>query len=572
MLNAKRSCNGLKLVLLIGCLFMETSQVSAQSAQTEADKHHANWQQPSEGVVFATHADGKTQYGFAGLTGEGGTRPDENTIFEIGSITKVFTAILLAEAVREKRASLNDVVSSHLPDIKFTKRSPFNKITLIELATHTSGLPRLPQNMFEGSDGNNPYVHYNEQRLMEGLVAFRRKHLQEPGEYSYSNYGMGILGYVLSQIYNQTFADLLKVKILDPLDMNSTALPFRFSELREHIREHLATPHAAGKAVNHWELGSLEGAGGMISSAQDLIRFGRAHWDINTPAGLAASLVEVAKLRFDDQGLGWRIDGDTLNHNGSTGGFHSNLEVNPKDKSVNVFLSNSAAISQEVVSEGNFEAVQGYWSGVLNTDSQSLRLEAYLDEHGRMVIYSIDQDYGSVLSSKSSFIDDSFFFSFPLIPAVFQGTLQGQLKDRELVGSVTLEDDVVVPLTLNYSPAMPKLLRSGLQEAMQESLLSLQGYWSGYLGGKKGLLVVMHVTNIGELPLIELYSPDQPSRSYAVSPATLNDREFKMNVGELDGSYTGKITRDGKNIKGKWSQGHSALLNLRYSAEKPERQ
>ena len=199
---------------------MSINQASAQSIQTQADRHHANWQQTSEGVVFAHHADNSSQFGSAGLTRLGGTPPDENTIFEIGSITKVFTAILLAEAVRENLVNFDDVVSRHLPELKFKKSSPFNRITLTELATHTSGLPRLPADLFKGSDGANPYVHYDDQRLVKSLLSFRKKQLEQPGTYSYSNYGMGILGYVLTQIYGQPFRDLLKEKILNLKSMH----------------------------------------------------------------------------------------------------------------------------------------------------------------------------------------------------------------------------------------------------------------------------------------------------------------------------------------------------------------
>jgi len=128
------------------------NQASAQSIQTKADQHHAYWQKASEGVVFSQHSGNESQYGYAGLTREGGVKPNENTIFEIGSITKVFTSILLAEAVREKRANFDDVVASHLPELKFSKGNPFNSITLSELATHTSGLPRLPEDLFTGAD------------------------------------------------------------------------------------------------------------------------------------------------------------------------------------------------------------------------------------------------------------------------------------------------------------------------------------------------------------------------------------------------------------------------------------
>ena len=499
----------------------------AQSMQTKADQHHEYWQQPSEGVVFGQHSGNESQYGYAGLTREGGARPDEKSIFEIGSITKVFTSILLAEAVREKRANFDDVIASHLPELDFSKDSPFNKITLSELATHTSGLPRLPGDIFTGANGANFYAHYNDQRLVDSLISFSQKQLEQPGEYNYSNYGMGILGYVLTQIYRQPFPDLLKDKIFDPLEMDSTYAPISIAALPSHIRERIATPHVAGEVVSHWELDSLAGAGGMISTAEDLIRFGTAHWNANTPVGLAASLKEVAKPRNDSQGLGWAIDGNILWHNGSTGGFRSDFEVNRKDKTVYVFLSNSGGVSHKVSVDGKFESMHGYWSGVLEAGSEDLRLESYLDQHGQMIIYSIDQGYGSVLSSKSKFIDDNFSFSFPSIPGIFKGKLQGELEDRELIGSLTLEDDEVIPLTMQYSREMPALFRKGLNETMAGDLARLSGYWWGYLGGRKGLFVYLRISTIGEVPVLRLYSPDQLGHAHIISSASLNNDKFR---------------------------------------------
>lgn len=554
--------------LLTWCFFMSMNQVSAQSAQPRADQHHSISQQASEGVVFAQHSYNGSQYGSAGLTSEGGVRPDERTIFEIGSITKVFTSILLAEAVRENRANFDDVVASHLPELKFRKGSPFNSITLSELATHTSGLPRLPVDLSEGVERGNPYAHYNEQRLAKGLVSFRKNQLRNTGEYSYSNYGAGILGYVLTQIYDQTYRNLLKEKILDPLGMHSTEVPTRFTELSEEILSRLATPHSAGKAVNHWELGALVGAGAMISSAEDLMRFGKAHWDDEIPKGLASSLMEVAKPRMSYQGLGWSIEGDILSHGGGTGGFRTNLEVDPKNKTVHIFLSNSATVSGEVRTDGDFLSMQGYWSGVLNTEKKKLRLVSYISETGRMVLYSIDQGYQPLLSAKSTLVNEQFEFSLPVI----EGLYSGKFENDELNGILVQGGRRGRPLTMKYSKDIPEILHSGLDESLQGDLEMLKGYWSGYLGGKDGLFIYMKNVNIGELSILELYSPDQHDQAIAISTASLKNDKFEMTVDQVNGSFTGKLASDRKSIKGKWSQGDTTRLTLHYSADKPVRE
>jgi len=558
-----------RTLLLFLYLFFSMNSLFAQSIQADADRHHSDWQQPSESVVMAHHADNSTQYGSAGLTKEGGFKPEKNTIFEIGSITKVFTSILLAEAVRENLAQFDDPVSTHLTELKFKKDSPFQSITLSELATHTSGLPRLPVDLSDGADRENPYVHYNEQRLTQSLIDFRNKQLENPGEYSYSNYGTGILGYVLTQIYEQTYRDLLKEKILDPLNMTSTDVPTRFADLPDELTARIATPHNGGKAVRHWELGSLVGAGAMISSAEDLVKFGTAHWDNTIPQGLARSLAEVAKPRMDNQALGWRIDEDSLNHNGGTGGFRTGIEVNPIDKTVRVFLANSASMSEEITTEGDFLKLQGYWSGVLNTPQNKRRLVSYISDTGRVVVYSIDQDYQAVQSAKSVFVNDQFKFSFPAIEGIFSG----KFENGDLNGTVVQGGGQGIPITMKYSRDVPDSLREGLGNKMQGDLQSLEGYWSGYIKGKDGLFVYLKVTQFGELSILEMYSPDQHDRAISVSAASLKNGKLKFESNQVNGKYSGKLSKDQKSIKGFWKQGLlPTRVTLRFSEEKPERE
>jgi len=558
-----------KLFLLLLCQFLFMSPLSAQSITAKAEQHHASWQEAVEGVVMARHADNTTVYGSAGLTGRGGVKPDKTTLFEIGSITKVFTSILLAEAVREDQAEFNDPVSKHLANLTFEKSSPFHLITLAELATHTSGLPRLPLDLSDGVQQENPYVHYDEQRLTNSLMAFRKDQLNKPGEYEYSNYGAGILGYVLSQIYDQPYRDLLKEKILDPLRMTSTDVPARYAALSEEVRAKMATPHAAGRAVNHWELASLAGAGGMISSAEDLIRFGVAHWDEKTPVGLASSMVEAAKVRMDRQGLGWRIDADELTHGGGTGGFRTRLTVNPKDKTVNVFLANSASASQAVTIDGDFLTIHGYWSGVFDAGTLQLRLIGYLSETGRMVLYSIDQAIYPILSAKSSFVNDRFEFSFPSIEAIYNG----KFENGELVGTFVQGGPEGRPLNLSYSKDIPYMLRENLKESMQGDLQSLEGYWSGYLGGKAGVFVYLKNASLGDLSLLEMFSPDQHDQAIPVSSASLKNGTFKFASQQLDGEFSGELSEDLKSVKGVWrQQGRSTPVTLSFTDAKPERE
>lgn len=134
-----------------------------------------------------------------------GKAPDEDTVYEIGSITKVFTALLLADAVERGAVSLDDPVQKYLPAgvILPVKGAP---ITLAHLASHTSGLPRLPPNL-KPADDANPYADYSVDDLYASLRALRLE--SAPGRYEYSNYGAGLLGHVLALQAGRPYEELL---------------------------------------------------------------------------------------------------------------------------------------------------------------------------------------------------------------------------------------------------------------------------------------------------------------------------------------------------------------------------
>ena len=142
------------------------------------------------------------------------------------------------------------------------------------------------------------------------------------------------------------------------------------------MRERVATPHMGGDAISHWELGSLAGAGAMISTDEGLIRFGTVHWNSNTPVDLTASLAEVTKPRISDQGLGWAIDGDNLWHKGAAVGLRSDLKVIRKVNTASVVLVDSGGVSHKISVDGNIESLHGYWSGFVNVEFQKLRLQS----------------------------------------------------------------------------------------------------------------------------------------------------------------------------------------------------
>ena len=134
-----------------------------------------------------------------------------------------------------------------------------------------------------------------------------------------------------------------------------------------------------------------------------------------------------------------------------------------------------------------------------------------------MVLYSIDQGHQSFLSAKSSLVNDRFDFSFPVI----EGIYSGRFENGELVGAITQGGGYGRPLTLTYSKDIPDILRKGLDETLSGNLTNLAGHWSGYLGGKEALFVYIKISNIGELSILELYSPDQHDQAITINSARL---------------------------------------------------
>ncbi|MBW3625662.1 MAG: beta-lactamase family protein, partial [Armatimonadetes bacterium] len=217
--------------------------------------------------------------------------PDERTIFEIGSITKVFTALLLAELALRGEMKLDDPIRILLPEGRSPPAPGGREITLRHLAIHTSGLPRLPGNMEgEGFDAQNPYAHYTADDLYEYLSGCRLKSF--PGnEYEYSNLGAGLLGHLLERRTGREYDDLVNDLICRPLGMHDT------KTLIEDQNVRLAPGHSGGEPVSNWDSPTLAGAGALRSSLADMMRFLAANLDPkSTPLGEAIEASHVSQF------------------------------------------------------------------------------------------------------------------------------------------------------------------------------------------------------------------------------------------------------------------------------------
>jgi CubicO group peptidase (beta-lactamase class C family) len=252
----------------------------------------------------------------------GGVAAD--ALFEIGSVTKVFTAVLLADLSLAGEVALDEPLQALLPDVRVPTRD--GEITLEHLATHSAGLPRLPPGFLRRArrERANPYEWLREEDVLAALERTRLR--ARPGtRVRYSNYGAGLLGLALARRTGTPYGELLQARVLSPLGLAETGIAVP--------AERLVAGHSRrGRPVAHWDVRGLEGAGALRSSARDLLRFARACLEPpETAPGPALELALQPRRRlnrFGDIGLGWflgrRKDGWTLAwHNGGTGGFRS---------------------------------------------------------------------------------------------------------------------------------------------------------------------------------------------------------------------------------------------------------
>ena len=296
-------------------------------------------------VIGVIGPDGRRVISYGSLE-KGDPRPlNGDTLFEIGSTTKVFTSLLLADMVQRKQVALDDPVAKYLPPtVKMPERNG-RSITLVDLSTHTSGLPRLPGNM-NPKDPGNPYADYSVEQLYQFLSSYQLT--RDIGStYEYSNLGGGLLGHVLARRAGTDYEALVESRVCAPLGMKSTAIT-----LTPEMKARLAVGHnAALMPVKNWDLPTLAGAGALRSTANDLLSFLAANLGYSkSPLSPAMDAMLKTRRPTGQQGLevalGWHIF--TINgkeivwHNGGTGGYRSFIGFDPKARIGVVALSNTS--------------------------------------------------------------------------------------------------------------------------------------------------------------------------------------------------------------------------------------
>jgi len=269
-------------------------------------------------------------------------KADNLTVYETGSISKVFTSLLLADAVVRGEIDLNAAADVANPaGIRLPSRNG-HSIHWIDLSTHRSGLPKLPSNM-PLTNLKNPYRAYDSKKAAAFLNQYELP--RQPGDsQEYSNFGASVLGYLVASKAGKTYQQLLHERIAKPLRMTDCTVT-----LSSNQRKRLATPHDKfGSPTALWTFADLPGAGGIHATMRDMMRFAKAQ--LTPPAGTLGEAIELAWKQHRDadasgpaMGLGWVIhgDGQTRWHNGGTGGFQSALYINREFNCAVVVLCNT---------------------------------------------------------------------------------------------------------------------------------------------------------------------------------------------------------------------------------------
>ena len=293
-------------------------------------------------VVGVIEPNGRRVVAYGNVAKDDSRTLDGDTIFEIGSVTKVFTSLLLADMMNRKEVTLDDPAAKYLPEnVKMPERNG-RSITLHDLSTHSSGLPRLPSNL-KPKDLRNPYADYGVDDLYQFLSGYELT--RDPGsELEYSNLGAGLLGHLLAHRAGTDYESLIGTRITRPLSMPDTGIT-----LSSSMKQRMAAGHTAMLTpVANWDFPALAGAGALRSSANDMLTFLEAflgYKETTLAPAMKAMLEACRSLGNAKIGLGWFIfptDGrEIAMHNGGTGGFCSFVGFDPKERVGAVVLSNA---------------------------------------------------------------------------------------------------------------------------------------------------------------------------------------------------------------------------------------
>lgn len=262
----------------------------------------------------------------------------QDSIFELASVTKIFTSTALAVEVLLGKMKLDDPVTKFLPEIR--RPRDLQSVTLAQLATHTSSLPRVPP-----PHGKQKYNH---QKLMIFLQNWEAGY-PIGSRYVYSNLGFGVIGNALAYVENENYGSVIKKLITEPLGMSST-----FIHVPADLMDNYAQGYSpTGKPVRHYELNAWPAGGALRSTSRDMLKFLKANLDLEGPELLrnAMQLAQQGIFKVNENltlSLGWqRFKKENLliiDKNGGVPGFSSYIGMIPAKKMGIVILANKSKV------------------------------------------------------------------------------------------------------------------------------------------------------------------------------------------------------------------------------------
>jgi CubicO group peptidase (beta-lactamase class C family) len=338
------------LLLLTGCQKDPSPEPQFETFGEELEYLVDQYVRMGAAIGIVDQQQNIREYYFGRISGTREDLPDSHSLFEIGSITKTFTATLLAKMILDGTLDLDDELQELLPaDVVTVPRWNGVSITLEHLATHSSGLPKKPQDSAQplpaGYDPYDPYSAYNTAEVYDYLNSWCNL-LFEPGtRYYYSNTGMGLVGHVLGLVDSSSYEEVLQREVLEPLGLFETTL----SITEEHL-PFLAPGHDEGldSVKNYNAQDIFQGAGFLKSSLHDMliylqVQMGLKQSSLHDAIALTHQIhFDVGDVTYDDRegrydlsiGLAWHIDllpeGYTFYwQGGRTNGYMAHMAFDP---------------------------------------------------------------------------------------------------------------------------------------------------------------------------------------------------------------------------------------------------
>ena len=340
-----------KLIILIMIGFTGTI-IGQKSAGERLEKYVSKYIEmevdlnQTPGILIGL-IDGDSTYTFSFGVSEKGTMQQltDTSIFEIGSLTKVFTASLLQILVDEGRIDYQNTLSDYIDTIHL--HPSLHEVTIWSLATHTSGLPRLPTNFSESNtDANNPFKYYTDADLQRFLLEY---HLLQKGTYLYSQVNYVLIEKIIEIVEKEKYSEVLHRKLLEPLHLQSTTYHLDNSQKQRLTTGYLLDGSEAPSAA----FSTFYGAIGLMSDMQDLIRFVRVNLSLEA-SPLQSSLVKTQGAQVNtgiskdiDVGIGWHIVRpkrrfyEVVSHRGTGIGHQAYIAFVPETTTAVIVLANS---------------------------------------------------------------------------------------------------------------------------------------------------------------------------------------------------------------------------------------